>query len=69
VLPLNQLYKSVTPEVKYQCTNQGCETVAETVEEIERYEAIIGDRKKQNAKYRDPENHQQDHCNGQIQNT
>ncbi|CAG2215910.1 unnamed protein product [Mytilus edulis] len=40
---LNQLYKSVTPEVKYQCTNQGCRTVAEAVEVIERYEAIIGD--------------------------
>lgn len=43
VLALNQLYKSVTPEVKYQCTNQECKTVAEAVEVIERYEAIIGD--------------------------
>ncbi|VDI69260.1 Hypothetical predicted protein [Mytilus galloprovincialis] len=43
VLALNQLYKSVTPEVKYQCTNQGCRTVAGAVEVIERYEAIIGD--------------------------
>ncbi|CAG2192922.1 unnamed protein product [Mytilus edulis] len=43
VLALNQLYKSVTPEVKYQCTNQACRTVAGAVEVIERYEAIIGD--------------------------
>ncbi|CAC5422173.1 unnamed protein product [Mytilus coruscus] len=43
VLALNQLYKSVAPEVKYQCTNQGCRTVAGAVEVIERYEAIIGD--------------------------
>ena len=43
VLALNQLYKSVSPEIKYQCTNQECTTVAEDVEVIERYEAIIGD--------------------------
>ena len=76
VLALNQLYKSVTPEVKYQCTNQGCETVAEAVEVIERYEAIIGDcseRKKQNVSmttgYSETEDNHQDHCNGQIQDT
>lgn len=43
VLALNQLYKSVPPEVKYQCTNQDCKTVTEAVEVIERYEAILGD--------------------------
>lgn len=43
VLALNQLYKSVSPEVKYQCTNQECKTVTDAVEIIERYEAIIGD--------------------------
>ncbi|CAG2230292.1 unnamed protein product [Mytilus edulis] len=43
VLELNQLYTRVTPEVKYQCTNQGCRTVAGAVEVIERYEALIGD--------------------------
>lgn len=43
VLALNQLYKSVPPEIKYQCTNQGCETVTDAVEIIERYEAIVGD--------------------------
>ena len=53
VLALNQLYKSATPEVKYQCSNQGCETVAKAIEVIEHYEAIIGgcsERKKQNAR-------------------
>lgn len=43
VLALNQLYKSVSPEIKYQCTNQECTSVTEAVEVIERYEAIIGD--------------------------
>jgi len=43
VLALNQLYKNVPPEVKYQCTNQECTTVTDAVEVIERYEAIIGD--------------------------
>lgn len=43
VLAMNQLYKSVSPDVKYQCTNQNCKTVSEAVEVIERYEAILGD--------------------------
>ena len=43
VLALNQLYKNVSSEVKYQCTNQECKTVTDAVEIIERYEAIIGD--------------------------
>ncbi|CAC5418993.1 unnamed protein product [Mytilus coruscus] len=43
VLALNQFYKSVTPEVKYQCTNQECRTVAGAVEVIERYKAIVED--------------------------
>jgi len=54
VLALNQLYKSVTPEVKYQCTNRGSETVAEAVEVIEHYEAIIEDcSERKNAKCKD----------------
>ena len=43
VLAINQLYKSVSPDVKYQCTNQNCKTVSDAVEVIERYEAILGD--------------------------
>lgn len=43
VLALNQLYKNVAPEVKYQCTSHECRTVTYAVEIIERYEAILGD--------------------------
>ena len=41
VLALNQLYKSVTPDIKYQCRD--CKTITEAVEIIERYEAIMTD--------------------------
>lgn len=41
VLALNQLYKSVTPDIKYQCRD--CKTMSEAVEIIERYEAIMAD--------------------------
>lgn len=41
VLALNQLYKSVSPEIKYQCKD--CKTITEAVEIIERYEAIMSD--------------------------
>ena len=54
VLALNQLYKSVSPEVKYQCTNQDCKSVTDAVEIIERYEAILGDgtdKKKSNIRF------------------
>jgi hypothetical protein len=39
----NQLYNSVSPDVKYQCTNQNCKTVSDAVEVFARYEAILGD--------------------------
>jgi hypothetical protein len=38
-----QLYNSVSPDVKYQCTNQNCKTVSDAVEDYARYEAILGD--------------------------
>jgi hypothetical protein len=46
-MALNQLYKSVTPEVKCRCMDRECKSVAEAVDVIERYEAIMGkdDRK------------------------
>jgi hypothetical protein len=76
VLALNQLYKSATPADKHPCTNQGCETVAEAICVIERYEASIGDcseRKKQNVRkttgYCGSEDNHQDHCSRQIQDT
>lgn len=67
VLALNQLYKSVGPEVKYQCTNQGCRTVAEAVEVMERYEAIMGDgseRKKGSVRMTKESMVQEDHAHG-----
>ncbi|CAC5413747.1 unnamed protein product [Mytilus coruscus] len=42
VLALNQLYKSSTSEVKYQCTNHGCRSVAGAVE----VELYLDDREK-----------------------
>ena len=53
VLALNQLFKNVPAEVKYQCTNQDCTTVTDAVEVIERYEAIMGnntDKKRPNVR-------------------
>lgn len=41
VIALNQLFKSVSPDVKYQCRD--CKTLSEAVGIIERYEAIMGD--------------------------
>ena len=41
VLALNQLYKSVSPDVKYQCRD--CRTISEAVEVIERFESIMID--------------------------
>ncbi|MCG8113214.1 MAG: procyclic acidic repetitive family protein, partial [Candidatus Thiodiazotropha taylori] len=50
-LALNQLYKIVSLEMKCRCIDRDCRTVAEAVDVIERYEAIMGensDRKKSN---------------------
>ena len=62
VLALNQLYKSVPAEVKYQCTNQDCKSVTDAVEIVERYEAILGDgtEKKKSAVRMTTENSQND---------
>jgi hypothetical protein len=48
VLALNQLYKSVALEVKCRCMDRECETIAEAVDVIERYESIMwkGEEKK-----------------------
>lgn len=44
VLALNQLYKKLSLEVKFQlCTSQYCRTITEVVEIIERSETILGD--------------------------
>jgi hypothetical protein len=41
-ISLNQLYKSVSLEVKCRCMDRECETIAEAVDVIERYESIMG---------------------------
>ena len=43
VLALNQLYKSITLEMKCRCIDRNCKTIAQAVDVIERYEAILGD--------------------------
>lgn len=41
VLALNQLYKPVYPDLKYQCKD--CKTLTEAVEVLESYEVIMAD--------------------------
>ncbi|KAL3882353.1 hypothetical protein ACJMK2_028706 [Sinanodonta woodiana] len=43
-LALNQLYKCILLEMKCRCYDRECQTVAQAVEIIERYEAIMGDQ-------------------------
>ena len=43
MLTLNQLYKSVSPELKYKCISKNCTSVTEAVSIIELYEAILGE--------------------------
>lgn len=47
-LALNQLFKIIPIEMKCRCIDKECETIAEAVDVIERYESIVGeaDRKK-----------------------
>jgi hypothetical protein len=45
-MALNQLYKSVTPELKCRCMDKDCKTIAEAVDVIERYESIMGKEEK-----------------------
>lgn len=42
MLALNQLYKSVTPELKYKCISDNCTSVTKAVTIIEMYEGILG---------------------------
>lgn len=41
-LALNQLYKIIPLEMKCRCIDKDCQTVAEAVDVIERYESILG---------------------------
>ena len=43
-LALNQLYKTITLEMKCRCLDRSCQTVTEAVDIIERYEGILGDQ-------------------------
>ena len=43
MLALNQLYKSVSPELKYKCISKNCTSVTQAVSIIELYEAILGE--------------------------
>lgn len=42
-IALNQLYKAISLDMKCRCMDRECKTVAEAVDVIERYEAVIGD--------------------------
>ena len=48
MLALNQLYKSVSPELKYKCISKNCTSVTQAVSIIELYEAILGEDSSQN---------------------
>ena len=42
-LALHQLYKAISLEMKCRCIDRDCKTVADAIEVIERYEAILGE--------------------------
>jgi hypothetical protein len=44
-LALNQLYKAITLEMKCRCIDRDCRTVADAVDVIERYEALVDETK------------------------
>ena len=43
MLALNQLYKSVSPDLKYKCISENCTSVTKAVSIIEIYEGILGE--------------------------
>ena len=48
MLALNQLYKSVSPELKYKCISENCTSVTKAVPIIELYEGILGEDSSKN---------------------
>jgi hypothetical protein len=40
-LALNQLFKIISLEMKCRCIDKECQTIAEAVDVIERYESIV----------------------------
>ena len=43
MLALNQLYKSVSPDLKYKCISKNCTSVTQAVSIIELYEGTLGE--------------------------
>ena len=48
MLALNQLYKSVSPDLKYKCISKNCTSVTQAVSIIELYEGILGEDSSKN---------------------
>ena len=48
MLALNQLYKSVSPDLKYKCISENCTSVTKAVPIIELYEGILGEDSSKN---------------------
>ena len=48
MLALNQLYKSVSPDLKYKCISKNCTSVTRAVSIIELYESILGEDSSKN---------------------
>ncbi|CAC5369859.1 unnamed protein product [Mytilus coruscus] len=51
-LALNQLFKVITVEMKCRCIDKECQTIADAVDVIERYESILGDGDKKKSTIR-----------------
>ena len=52
VLSLNQLYKSVSPDLRYKCISKNCTSVTKAVSIIEIYEGILGEDSSKNKRVR-----------------
>ena len=48
MLALNQLYKSVSPDLKYKCISKNCTSVTQAVSIIELYKGILGEDSSKN---------------------
>jgi hypothetical protein len=43
-ITLNQLYKTISLEMKCRCTDRDCRSISEAIEVIERFEGILGEQ-------------------------
>ena len=73
-LALNQLYKSISLEMKARCIDRNCSSIAQAVDIIERYEAILGDVQEKKKPVRvvtnsNSQNDQGNQSDGAIQKT